>query len=112
MTGTGSWINWSPLKPVDVGPLSCAGISSFRTNLSGNSHAISNSIGTRLSPRTCRVRPVATKFLTGENGRGILRCGRWGLRTDRHRARQNGHNTADRKDMCENAHRSPVYRRV
>jgi hypothetical protein len=62
--GTGSWINSSPLKPEDVGPLSCAGISSLRTYLSGSSTAISNSIGTRLSPRTWRVRPVATKFLT------------------------------------------------
>ena len=54
----------SPLKPDAVGPLSCAGISSLRRYLSGSSTKISNSIGTRLSPLTWRVRPVAVKVLT------------------------------------------------
>jgi hypothetical protein len=54
----------APLKPVDVGSLSSAGTSSLRTYLSGSSMAISNSMGTRLSPRTRRVRPVATTLFT------------------------------------------------
>ena len=55
----------SPLKPLTVdGSVSCAGISSLRTKLSGSSQLISNSIGTRLLPRSWRVRPVATKVLT------------------------------------------------
>ncbi len=62
--GAGNWISLSPLNPVEVGPLSWAGISSTRTNLSGNSQYISNSMGTRLMPRTCCVRPVATNALT------------------------------------------------
>src|SRR5262245_6827846 len=62
--GSGNWIICVPLKPVDVGPLSCAGISSFRTYLSGSSIAISNSTGTRLLPCTRRVRPVTTNVFT------------------------------------------------
>jgi hypothetical protein len=53
-----------PANPVEVGSLSSAGISSFLTYLSGNSIAISNSIGTMFSPRTRRVRPVATTVCT------------------------------------------------
>ena len=60
----GSWIRPSPLNPVEVGPLSCAGISSRLTYRSGSSQAISNSIGNRLFPRTCRVRPLAVNVLT------------------------------------------------
>ena len=56
----------SPLNPLLLGPLSRAGISSVRTYLSGSSIAISNSMGTRLSPCTCRVRPVVTNDLTEE----------------------------------------------
>ena len=62
--GGGSTTSSSPLKPDAVGPLSCAGISSLRRYLSGSSTKISNSIGTRLSPRTCRVRPVAVNDFT------------------------------------------------
>ena len=62
--GGGSTSSSSPLKPVAVGPLSCAGTSSLRRYLSGSSAKISNSIGTRLSPRTCRVRPVAVNDFT------------------------------------------------
>src|SRR4051794_4373979 len=56
----------SPLKPTVEGPLSWAGISSLRTYLSGSSTSISNSIGTRLLPRTCCVRPMATIVLTAD----------------------------------------------
>ena len=52
------------MKPDDVGSASSAGNSSTRTNLSGSSRNISNSIGTRLSPRTRFVRPVATMVFT------------------------------------------------
>jgi hypothetical protein len=48
----GIWTRLSPLKLLEVGADSCAGISSFRTNLSGSSHHISNSIATRLLPRS------------------------------------------------------------
>src|SRR5262249_34275934 len=57
----------SPLKPVDVAPVSCAGISSLRRDLSGSSQAISNSIGTRFSPWTRRVRPVTVKLFTHDS---------------------------------------------
>src|SRR4029453_16231472 len=50
------------------GPASCAGNSSRRAYLSGNSDWISNSIGTRFSPRTWRVGPLAMKVFTA----GIL----------------------------------------
>ena len=36
----------------------------MRTYLSGSSTSISNSIGTRLSPRTRRVRPVTARVFT------------------------------------------------
>src|SRR4029077_2865171 len=65
--GGGTWINVSPLNPRVVGSVSCAGISSLRTNLSGSSQLISNSIGTRLLPRIWRVRPVATKLRTADS---------------------------------------------
>src|SRR5205807_4364228 len=65
--GGGTWINVSPLNPRVVGSLSCAGISSLRTNLPGSSQLISNSIGTRLLPRTCRVRPVIVKVRTADS---------------------------------------------
>jgi hypothetical protein len=54
----------SPLNPDDVGSASSAGNSSTRRYLSGSSSRISNSIGTRLLPRTRRVRPEATSVLT------------------------------------------------
>src|SRR5207247_11394184 len=65
--GGGIWINVSPLNPRVVGSVSCAGISSLRTNLSGSSQLISNSIGTRLLPRIWRVRPVAVNVRTADN---------------------------------------------
>ena len=61
--GTGTWINASPLNPAVVGSLSSSGDSSLRTYLDGNSMLVSNSIGTTLSPRNCRVRPVMTSVL-------------------------------------------------
>ena len=60
----GTWISASPLKPDEVGSVSSAGNSSTRTYLSGSSTSSSNSIGTRLSPRTRRVLPVATIVFT------------------------------------------------
>ena len=64
--GTGRGINTSasPTNPAVTGPASCAGNSSRREYLSGSSAWISNSIGTRFSPRTWRVRPVAMNVLT------------------------------------------------
>ena len=57
----------SPLNPDDVGSVSSAGNSSTRTYLSGSSSRSSNSIGTRLSPRTRRVRPVAMTVFTSSS---------------------------------------------
>ena len=64
--GAGRGINTSasPANPAVTGPASCAGNSSRREYLSGSSAWISNSIGTRFSPRTWRVRPVAMNVLT------------------------------------------------
>ena len=59
--------SFTPLNPRVVGSVSCAGISSLRTNLSGSSQLISNSIGTRLFPRIWRVRPVAMKVRTADS---------------------------------------------
>jgi hypothetical protein len=54
----------SPVKPADVGSVSSAGNSSTRTYLAGSSMKISNSIGTRLLPRTRLVCPEAISDLT------------------------------------------------
>jgi len=72
--GGGFWISASPLNPADVGSVSSAGNSSTRTYFDGGSNKISNSIGTRLFPRTRLVRPDATNVLTRSDPPSALRA--------------------------------------
>ena len=105
------------------GPASCAGNSSRREYLSGSSAWISNSIGTRFSPRTCRVRPLAMNVLTAGDlrlaaergaGRGHDAVGRASLRKARHligtETNQDNCDSADNRD--ESAHRRRLLRRT